>query len=48
MVDDNILRLNVTMHDAYGVSVMESFEDLIDVILAVHGCELCDEAFVLS
>jgi hypothetical protein len=48
MIDDNILRFNVSMHDAYGVSVMESFENLIDVVLAVRGCNLRNEAFVLS
>jgi hypothetical protein len=42
MVDDNILRLDVSMHDSDRVSIMQAFEDLIDVILAVSGCKLCN------
>lgn len=35
------------MHDADGVSIMEPFKNLIDVILAVIGGKYGDKIFIL-
>lgn len=48
MVDDHILRFNVSMHDADGVSIMKSFENLVDVILAVRRGKYGNEIFVFG
>ncbi len=35
MVDNDVLRLNVSMHNAYWVGIVQSFENLIDIKLAI-------------
>ena len=37
MVDNNILRLDVSVHDAFGVAIMKPFQYFIDVELAIKG-----------
>lgn len=37
VVDHDILRLDVSVHDAEWVAVMQSFEDLVQVVFALVG-----------
>lgn len=35
MVDDDVLGLDISVHDALGMSVVEPLEHLVDVVLAI-------------
>ena len=39
MIDDDVLRFDIPVHDADAVGVMKSFEDLIDIKFAIFGGE---------
>jgi hypothetical protein len=48
VVDDDILGLDVTMHDAFGVRIMKPLEDLVNIIFGVFGREVRDEELVVG
>jgi hypothetical protein len=37
VIDDDILRFDVSVHDADAMGIMKSFEDLIDIKFAIFG-----------
>ena len=39
MIDDDILRFYVSVHDANAVCIVESFKYLIEIKFAISGCE---------
>lgn len=39
MIDNDVLRLDVAMHDAKGVRVVQSLQDLVDVEAAIFGLQ---------
>jgi hypothetical protein len=40
MVDHNVMRLDITMHDAFAVAVVESLEQLVNVVPHIVVLEL--------
>jgi len=44
MIDHNVMRLNITVHDAFAVAEVEGLEELEDVIPYVVVLELGVEA----
>lgn len=48
MVDDDVLRLDVSVHNALGMRVVEAFEDLVEVVLGVAGSEQPQQCLVVG
>ena len=48
VVDHHILRLDVSVHDAEGVTVMQSFQDLVQVVFALAGLYDLQKLFVVN
>jgi hypothetical protein len=48
MVDDDVLGLDISMHDADGVSVVESLEDLVDVKFALARSDYVQQLAVFK
>ncbi len=48
MVDDNILWFDVPMHDSQRVSVVQPFQDLVDIQFAVSWHYVLKDKTVLS
>lgn len=48
VVDDHVLRLDVAVHDPVAVGVVESFQDLVDVVPAVFGRNDLQQFAILS
>lgn len=48
MIDYHVLRLDVSMHDAEGVRIVQPFENLVDVEAAVVGLEEFKKRAVLG
>lgn len=48
MVNHDVLGLDVSVHDAEGVTVVEPFEDLVDVVLALFGLDDLKQLFIID
>ena len=48
MVDEHVLRFDVAVHDAQGVRIVKSLENLVEVILGIAGRQLCEKGLVLG
>lgn len=47
VVDHDILRFDVTMHDTQRVTVVQPLENLIKVVATVHICELRKQSSII-
>lgn len=48
VIDDDVLRLDVSVHDANGVGVVQSLEYLVDVEFAVSWLDGVEDGLVIG
>jgi hypothetical protein len=37
VIDDDVLRFYIAVHDTLGVGIVQSFENLVNIVLAITG-----------